>query len=47
MAENKEKGVDLPWGKRGLYSRDDRGSINEWVRGGGVEKKGEAAEASS
>ena len=47
MAENREKGVDLPWGKREIYLCDDQGSINEWMRRGGREERGrEAAKAS-
>lgn len=35
MAENREKWVDLPWAEKEIHLWDDRGSINDWMGGGG------------
>lgn len=40
MAEYREKGVDLPWGKSEIYLWDDQGSIKEWISKGVMKKGG-------
>lgn len=40
MAENREKWVDLPWAGKEIHLWDDRGSVNDWMGGGGGREEG-------